>query len=379
MPPIAPLGRPSSRVARTVAAVAAAAALAGTVATASAATSTATRAAARHAAARSSYVNPLVGHPWGIYTGGSDGLYPAYQAAHGATKRTLGVIARRPHVRWYTNYLADNEVKAKIQEDIAQEQHGDPDVLVWMATFRLWPHHESAKAQPVSPTAQASYRRWVRNAAAGIGSSRVALILEPDLPVSLKGWRPAVRMRLVRYAAKLFGSLPNTTVYLDAGSADWLKVPDEIAMLKQAGIGYVHGFALGSTHRTPLPMEIRYGRQVSMALAKAGYPDEHYIVDTSDNGRGYTWGEFYRLHPNGNFEAPPACHSPSQRACESLGVPPTTDVTNPKWGLPTSLDATLKARCDAFMWISRPWLADNAHDFSVQKTLAEVRSSPYFH
>jgi hypothetical protein len=382
MPPIAPLGRPNSRVARIVAGVAVAAMLSGTVATtadaASAAATPGTHPAARGPAARSAYVSPLVGHPWGIYTGGYDGLYPAYQAAQGATKRALGVVARRPHVRWYTNALGDGEVRAKIADDIAAEQDGNPNVLVWMATFRLWPHHETAAAQPLSSAAQASYRQWVRNAAKGIGASRVALVLEPDLPVSTKAWRPSVRLRLVRYAAKLFSSLPNTTVYLDAGSADWLSVPDDVAMLNKAGIGYVHGFALGATHRTPVTQEIRYGRQLSIALAKAGHPGMHYIVDTSDNGRGYTWGEFHKLRPNGDYEAPPACHSPTERACVSLGIPPTTDVTNPKWGLPASLDSTLKARCDAFMWISRPWLADNGHDFSVRKTLAIVHSSAFF-
>lgn len=386
MPPIAPLGRPSSRVARTVASVAAAAVLSATamaadVDTASAATATATHArasAARRPAARSTYVNPVAGHPWGVYTGGYDGLYPAYQAARGTTKRALGVIAQRPHVRWYTPHLAANEIKAKIKDDIAQEQDGNPNVVVWMATFRLWPYRETAKMRPFTPSDRARYRRWVQNAAAGIGSSRVALVLEPDLPVSTKGWRPAVRLRLVRYAAKLFSELPNTTVYLDAGSGDWLHLSDEIAMLTKAGIGYVHGFALGSTHQTRVTREIRYGRQVSMALAKAGYPGKHYIIDTADNGRGYTWGEFYRRHPNGNYESPPACHFARQRACVSLGIPPTTDVTNPRWGIPARLDATLRARCDAFMWISRPWLADNGQDFSVRKTVAVVHSSAFF-
>jgi endoglucanase len=323
------------------------------------------------------YVNPLVGHRWGVYKGGSDGLWPAYQHASGRTKKLLGRMALRPHVRWYTNFIPPSEIAEKVRDDIAQEQQGNRNVLVWMATFRLWPHHESAKREPLSAVAQDRYKRWVNHAARGIGSSRVALVLEPDLPVTTKGWRPAVRLALVRYAAQRFSSLPHTTVYLDAGSADWVSVRDDAAMLKAAGIGYVHGFALGSTHHTSTGREIRYGRQLAIALAKAGNRNKHFIIDTSDNGHGYTWGQFWAAHPHGDYNDPPACSTMRQRNCVSLGIPPTTNVTNPNWHLPPRLHGALQHRCDAFVWIARPWLADNGKRFSMHKALNASRTWPF--
>jgi hypothetical protein len=42
------------------------------------------------------------------------------------------------------------------------------------------------------------------------------------------------------------------------------------------------------------------------------------------------------------------------------------------------LDTTLQKRCDAFIWIARPWLADNGRYFSQQKAVDVSRTSPYF-
>lgn len=333
---------------------------------------------ASSAAASTAYVNPLVGHPWGIYRGDSDGLYSAYQRASGTTKTLLGRMALTPRARWYTSFIKAGDMAGKVSADIKQEQAGNPNVLVWMAMFRLWPYHESAKMRPLTQADRAAYRRWVNNAAKGIGSSRVALVLEPDLPVTMKSYRPAVRYALVRYAAQKFSSLANTTVYLDAGSADWRSVDQDVAMLRAAGIGYVHGFELGSTHHPSTPAEIRYGRQLSIALAHAGFGVKHFIIDTSDNGHGYTWKQFYQHYPNGDYNNPPACTSKTERApCVSLGIPPTTDVTNPQWGLPSSLNTTLQRRCDGFAWIGRPWMSDNGATFSLHKAVYAARTSPY--
>ncbi|MCP5967215.1 glycoside hydrolase family 6 protein, partial [Klebsiella pneumoniae] len=83
-----------------------------------------------------------------------------------------------------------------------------------------------------------------------IGDARVAMVLEPDLGITRKDgiWRPRVRWRMTRYAAEVFGALENTHVYLDASSADWLRVDVARDMLLASGIRHVRGFALGATH-----------------------------------------------------------------------------------------------------------------------------------
>lgn len=157
--------------------------------------------------------NPLAGVRWGVYEGPIDGVWPAYAGAHGGNKRLLGKIALRPRAVW-DGYWNGNP-KATAQESISDSTQGDPNVLTQVAIFRLDPW-ESCSAS-WSKANQASYRAWIRAYAAGIGSARVALILQPDMPFAVCV-SSGVPEQLISYAAKVFNSLPHTTVYIDAGS-----------------------------------------------------------------------------------------------------------------------------------------------------------------
>ncbi len=106
--------------------------------------------------------NPLVGHPWGVYKGGQDGVYPAWQQATGTQKKLLAKVALRPRARWYGSWLTPSQVRTQVHNDIVSEQHGDPSVIVPVAMFRLWPHHESHKSDPLSKTAQQASARRAR-------------------------------------------------------------------------------------------------------------------------------------------------------------------------------------------------------------------------
>lgn len=125
--------------------------------------------------------NPLAGVRWGVYEGPIDGVWPAYAGAHGGNKRLLGKIALRPRAVW-DGYWNGNP-KATAQESISDSTQGDPNVLTQVAIFRLDPW-ESCSAS-WSKANQASYRAWIRAYAAGIGSARVALILQPDMPFAV--------------------------------------------------------------------------------------------------------------------------------------------------------------------------------------------------
>jgi endoglucanase len=330
---------------------------------------------AAHASAQPG--DPLAGAPWGIYTGGSDGLWPAYQQATGAQKSLLARAALQARVRRYTGYITTARIATVISSDIASEQRGNPDTLVWMAMFRLWPHTEAASAQPLSSADQTAYKRWIDAAARGIGAAHVAIILEPDLPVALRAWRPAVRLALVRYAVHRLATLPHASVYLDAGSADWLPMKQVISLLENSGVASVRGFALGSSHHVATADEIRYGTAVVAALAHAGYGSKHFVVDTSDNGHAYTNAQFYAKYPHGTTENPPGCTSMTQKVCVSLGIAPTTDVGNAAWGMPVTVRRAALAHCDAFEWAGKPWRSNNDAQFSLAKALNAARTDPY--
>lgn len=339
----------------------------------------ATAAATSSIAARSG--NPLAGGLWGVYTGGQDGVYPAWQAATGDRKELLAKVALRPRVRWMGSWIPARDIGAKVRDYVGttQREAGSDDVLIQMAVFGLWPEGELNWREPLPDGYPAYYRRWVDNAAQAIGDARVAMVLEPDLGITRKDgiWRPRVRWRMTRYAAEVFGALENTHVYLDASSADWLRVDVARDMLLASGIRHIRGFALGATHYTALGDEITYGRQLVAALAKAGVPGRHFVVDTADNGRPFTYPEYWAKHPRGDFNNAETCRTRSERRCNTLGVPPTADVANGRWGLTDAQRKYAYRWVDGYLWFGRPWLYRQASPFDLQRTLDVARTTPW--
>ncbi len=327
--------------------------------------------------------NPLGARPWGIDT--RHELWKAYETAAGDTKRLLATMALEPTVFWFTDIAPVDDVERRVSQYIEAAQAGDPDTLVQLAVFRLWPEGEANKDKPLTLADRRAYRRWVGNVARAIGDARVAMVLEPDLAVSLTGWRPGVRLALARYAAKTFSALPRTTVYLDAGSSDWLSVPTAVKMLRAAGIGYVRGFSLGATHYTSPGSEIVYGTQLVKALRAAGFGGRRFVVDTADSGRPFTYQQYYAKHPDGFFDNAEVCRTRSERRCVTLGIPPTTAVGATRWGLTARQRRQARANVDGYLWFSRPWyvyrrpLGEDrlAGPFDLERALAVARTSPY--
>jgi hypothetical protein len=137
-------------------------------------------------------------------------------------------------------------------------------------------------------------------------------------------------------------------------------------------VRYARGFALNVSHKNYLTREIVFAKKVSRALAKLGIPGKHAVLDTSDNGQPFAGQE---INPPGSPYTPPGeidpCTTKDQATpCTALGVPPTTDVDNPQWGLPPTVARTAAKYVDAYLWVSRPWLPDQGR--------GETKFSPKF-
>jgi endoglucanase len=319
--------------------------------------------------------DPIAGLPWGVYSGVHDEVFPAYRAARGENRRLLGLVTRRPRMRWFGAWYADRTARAIASEYVANSTEGRDDVLSQMAVFRVDPWEGQACVRLPTARQQASYRRWIDAFAAGIGDARVALVLQPDLPFA--GCAPhhsRLPLELVAYAARRFTSLPHTTVYLDAGSADWASVTKAAWLLRGGGVRYVRGFALNATHYDSTESEIRYGSKVAAALARSGLPGKHFVVNTSDNGRPFTYQEYF---PHSGFDNARPCHSSRDSRCVTLGIPPTADVANPKWHLSRAAQRIATRLVDGYLWIGRPWLVRQAAPFDLQRSLAVARSTPF--
>jgi hypothetical protein len=306
--------------------------------------------------------NPLGGMSWGVYEGPIDGVWPAYAAAHGRDKRLLAKIALRSRAVWAGSW--DGNARETAQESIQDSTQGDPNVLTQAAVFRLSPW-ESCSAS-WSAGDQAGYKAWIRSYAAGIGVSRVALILQPDLPFAVCA-ASAVPEQLVSYAATIFNALPHTTVYIDAGAYGW-ENPSAIAqMLERSGIWHVRGFALNVTQYGSTDQELQWGAAINRDLAAAGARDKHFVINTDENGTPYLAGQVPGGGARSNYT--PRCSHPGQQVCQRLGIPPTTDVANRRWHLTAADRGIAAAQADAYLWLGRPWMV-NAGPFSLPYALA---------
>jgi endoglucanase len=323
--------------------------------------------------AGASATNPLAGLPWAIYRGSIDDVYPSYRAASGRRRTLLARIALRPTMFWFGGWYSDAFARSAVTQYIRDSTHGDPNVLVQLAVDRLHPW-EMASCQRVATRAeQASYKRWIDNFAAGIGQTRVAMMLQPDLPFARcnpDGGR--IALSLVSYAARVFDALPHTSVYIDAGAADWPTVPQAVSLLLRAGVAGTRGFALNATHFDSVPHELLFGARVTRALAAAGVPAKHFIVNTSQDGSPWTYHQYHGNHSN-----PRVCRNATDWPCATLGIPPTTNVTDPRLHLSRAATRAATRWCDAYVWNGRPWLDNGAWPFDLERALGLAASSPF--
>lgn len=137
------------------------------------------------------------------------------------------------------------------------------------------------------------------------------------------------RVATIRYATEQFAKLPNTGVYIDAGTSDWRPAGEMARMLKAAGVSHVRGFSLDVTHYDWTANQIRYGDKIAKLTGK------HFVVNTAYNGLG-------PVYKNGTGSQGEKWCDPPGRA---LGPLPTTNTGDPA--------------ADAFFWIGGPGTSDN--------------------
>lgn len=275
--------------------------------------------------------------------------------------------------KFFGRWIADDQAYKKTREYIEDTQSGDPDKLTILTLFRMFPWEGDAWITKRLPTSaeQAAYRKYVTVVARGIGDDRVAVVLQPDGYYAKAAYDAHVKKlgrkkallpaRMLAWTAKTLSAGAHTTVYVDMGSEDWARgdVASVAKFLRLSGVRYARGFSLNVSHKNYLDREIVFAKLVSRALAKMGIKGKHAILDTSDNGQPFHGSE---INPGGGHDyTPPGdinpCTKKDQKSpCTALGVPPTTDVDNPRWGQSPKVAKTAARYVDAYLWVSRPWL-----------------------
>lgn len=316
---------------------------------------------------------------WGVYGGPGEEAWAPYVAARGTAKTQLGHIALNPKPRWFGAWIPDSRIADTVTNYIAESQHGDPDAWVQMTIFRMDPWYTASRTKVPGKAKIASYKRWIDASAAAIGATPTMLFLQPDSTFLATVPNRALSAGLIRYAAQRYGALPNTRVYLETGGWDWPS-PGQGGARKAAklltlqGMRYADGVVTNTTHYNPTGKDIERVAEIAAIFAKKGQRIRG-VINTSSNGKGFEFGKYRGKDP----DHATVCSSPARKGtCASIGIPPTTDVANPRWGL-SARHRTLAARhIDAYLWVGRPWLRRQSYPYLKPRATKLVVSSPFY-
>ena len=360
------------------------------------------RKAARPAAAFGSLMAVAVGALTffvGDVTGSIDPATQFYvpKADHGATDQIAALTSsgdkadaalirkmiQTPQAVWLTG----GTPKA-VQQDVRNtvERASDKGTVPVLVAYNV-PGRDCAQYSAGGAATGDDYKAWIDAFAAGLGTGRAVVILEPDglalLPTDCGQPDTYDRTSLIKYAAHALAADPNASVYLDAGHSAWHSVGDMAARLAAAGIADAAGFFLDVSNFRALNYETKFGTWISQCIAFANNPEEggwrlghydwcasqyyspfgpvdpndistwhytddwyaanlghaaaatHFVIDTSRNGQGpWTPG----THPAG--DAQDWCNPPGR----GLGHVPTANT-----GVPL---------VDAYLWVKIPGQSD---------------------
>ncbi|WP_254898138.1 glycoside hydrolase family 6 protein [Kitasatospora sp. NA04385] len=233
-------------------------------------------------------------------------------------------IASQPQGIWFANYRPDTVTSDVRTVTSAASQAGQVPVLV----AYMIPNRDCGGASAGGAPDLGSYDAWVAKFAAGLGSSRSVVVLEPDsiaLTTCLSAQQQNDRFAsLARAVNTIHAASPNAKVYLDGGHSTWNSASEQANRLRGAGVLTADGFFTNVSNFNTTANEASFAHNVLGALGNPG--NLHAVIDTSRNGNG----------PSGSVWCDPSGRK--------IGNYPTA--------------ATNDSAIDAFLWIKPPGEAD---------------------
>ena len=277
--------------------------------------------------------NPLVGLKFFV-----DRLEPAYEdwtrykrTGQTAKANEIWKLAREPRFRWFGRFTKP-DMPGKVRGYLDRVQCDQPGSIPQMIVMRAQANACHRGYDGGGPAEDARTRDWYDTFARAVGDDRVIIGFEPDSLGTLscqKKSRRDDRLRLLRYGVDVLSQLPNATIYLEAGAADWEPASKTAGQLRAIGIHQVRGFMLNVTHHEWTRNNIRHGLEISRRVG--GKP---FIINTSYNGRGPV---HYKKIPGQASRRINVWCNPGFRG---IGPAPTTRTAHPK--------------VDGYLYINRP-------------------------
>jgi len=225
----------------------------------------------------------------------------------------ISEMIEAPQAVWFSSgspHGVEQDVKNTVQRAAGK---GTVPVLV---AYNI-PFRDCAQYSAGGATSVEEYEAWIDGFAAGIGSNKAVVILEPDglgiipwykqfrgLP-SEGGYewcQPAEadeataaddRFAMLNYAVDALKAHPNVSVYLDGTHSSWLGSGDAAHRLVQAGVQRADGFFLNVSNYRLTEHLVKYGTWISKCI--------WFATDPGSWGNGhFDWcaSQYYPANPN---------------------------------------------------------------------------------
>jgi len=206
-----------------------------------------------------------------------------------ADARLIAEMIATPQATWFTKGTP-NSVKqdVRLTVKLAAATRSVPVLVAYNIPFR-----DCAQFSAGGATSVQEYKAWIDAFAAGIGSSKAVVILEPDGLGIIPWYNPygsadnngaldwcqpaeansataaADRFAMLNYAVDALKAHANTSVYLDGTHSGWLGVGDAAHRLVQAGVQRADGFYLNVSNYHFTANLTQYGTWVSSCITYA--------------------------------------------------------------------------------------------------------------
>jgi endoglucanase len=183
----------------------------------------------------------------------------------------LDPITTRPQARWLNGPQDLTRLPA-----LAARARRQRTLLV-LVTYYL-PNRGCSSSDQEGAATSRHYRRWIDRLVDHLGSTRAAIVVEPDA-VAADCFDTRRAILLKHSVRRLAGA--GQYVYLDAGHARWRGTGEMAQRLLRAGVQYAQGFSVNVANRQTTRQSYRWGRELSDLLGQ-----REFVIDTSRNGLG---------------------------------------------------------------------------------------------
>jgi hypothetical protein len=248
----------------------------------------------------------------------------------------LALIAGQPQAQRISTYSwggTPSGIFKQTRKLFCGIEASDPGTVPIITTYFLHPNLHGCPTTAQINGYMPKFKKQINAMAKATGRHPAVYLLELDAIgssgcITRQGAMPAWEAAL-RYEMDTMESAPHTVVYVEGGYSDSTTPRYAARILNAVHVGKIQGFFTNDTHNQWTSNEVHYGNRISQQTHGA-----HYIVNTSDNGRGP------KLNPH-----------PGRQGVEDLCNPPGRGV-----GIEDTADTGYPA-ADAYLWLHSPGMS----------------------